>query len=552
MREVAGRTLWVFLVLTLVTTGMAAADSGFHGVVTDEAGKPVRGAIVKGTAGFKSVIRYTHADGRYDIALPPGSYSVSVEAFGLAGKRLTKEATETGETNLVLTHRLDLSRLSGADLENLLPPDTPQSRLILRSCIECHGIENIMHKSGFTALEWQGFIPTMTRGKVLPPSLRPSEMAAVSAALEKYFGPDAPYFGPDADPPKPEQLKHVDIPDEALNATVREYTIPTGLPSMPHSIMVDTHDDAWFSERGIGVHKIGRFESGPEKFDEYTVPDNGTPHTGVIGKGGSVWMSLIHDTGSNSEAAPDLAQVDPETGKVTTYKIPDAIKHLGVHTLAAALDGNIWMGGSSIWRFDVRSEQFTEYKVPLPASYPETSVENWARADGEPPLPVRELRTTFYDIRVDSKGKVWTSAGRVGYLCRIDPTTGETKEFHPPETNLIKGVEIDAEDNVWFAGFSSNILGKLDPKTGHFSIYHFPTRFAMPYGLAVDKRTGDVWAGDMNGQHVTRFNPKTEHFTEFPVPLSRPKFLGIDSKSRVWFTEYLDGKIGVLDTGDRR
>jgi streptogramin lyase len=74
----------------------------------------------------------------------------------------------------------------------------------------------------------------------------------------------------------------------------------------------------------------------------------------------------------------------------------------------------------------------------------------------------------------------------------------------------------------------------------------------MPYGLAVDKRTGDVWAGDMNGQHVTRFNPKTEHFTEFPVPLSRPKVLGIDSKSRVWFTEYLDGKIGVLDTGDRR
>src|SRR5271157_3925754 len=125
MREVAGRPLWAFLVLTLVTTGMAAADSRFHGVVTDEAGKPVRGAIVKGTAGFKSVIRYTHADGRYDIALPPGSYSVSVEAFGLAGKRLTKEATETGETNLALTHRLDLSRLSGADLENLLPPDTP-------------------------------------------------------------------------------------------------------------------------------------------------------------------------------------------------------------------------------------------------------------------------------------------------------------------------------------------------------------------------------------------------------------------------------------------
>ena len=114
---------------------------------------------------------------------------------------------------------------------------------------------------------------------------------------------------------------------------------------------------------------------------------------------------------------------------------------------------------------------------------------------------------------------------------------------------MIKGVEIDAQDNVWFAGFHSNVLGKLDQKTERFTMYHFPTRFAMPYGLAVDKRTGDIWVGDMNGAHVTRFDPKTERFTEFPVPLSRPKFLGIDSRSRIWFTEYLDGRIGVLDPG---
>ena len=63
---------------------------------------------------------------------------------------------------------------------------------------------------------------------------------------------------------------------------------------------------------------------------------------------------------------------------------------------------------------------------------------------------------------MDSKGKVWVSENNFGYLCRIDPVSGETKEFHPPETNLIKGVEIDAQDNVWFAGFHSNILGRLE------------------------------------------------------------------------------------------
>jgi streptogramin lyase len=547
MLKLAQKMSWVFLALVFMVAGLTAADTGFHGVVTDDAGKPVRGAIVKATQGFKSVIRYSQGDGRYDMTLPPGSYSVGVEAFGFGAKRLTKDASATGDTNFTLAHKLDLTRMSGADLENLLP-DTMQSRLIVAECIECHGIENIMHKSGFKAGEWDSFIPTMTRGKVVPPRSSP----AITAALEKYFGPDSPYFGPDADPPKPEQLKHVEISDEALNATIREYAIPTGLPAMPHSIMVDGNDDAWFSERGIGVYKIGRFESRPEKFDEYTVPlpENGAanPHTGVIGKDGTPWMSLIHD--NRDAKGPDLAQVDPETGKVTTYTIPDAIKHLGVHTLAVAPDGSIWMSGSSVWRFDVKTKVFKEYKVQLPSVYPETSIANWTHAPGDALQPAREGRTTFYDIRVDSKGKVWASAGGYGYLSSIDPVTGETKEYHPPETNLIKGVEIDGQDNVWFAAFHSNVLGKLDQKTGKFSIYHFPTRFAMPYGLSVDRRTGDIWAGDMNGQHVTRFDPKTEHFTEFPVPLSRPKFLGIDSKSRIWFTEYLDGKIGVLDTGE--
>ena len=142
----------VFLVLIFVTVELTAADAGFHGMVTDNAGKPIRGAILKATAGYKSVIRYTQADGRYEIALPPGSYSVSVEAFGFGAKRLTKDAGEAGETNFSLTPKLDLARLSGADLDNLLPVN-PQTKLFARECIECHGMETVMHKSGLTAAQ---------------------------------------------------------------------------------------------------------------------------------------------------------------------------------------------------------------------------------------------------------------------------------------------------------------------------------------------------------------------------------------------------------------
>ena len=102
---------------------------------------------------------------------------------------------------------------------------------------------------------------------------------------------------------------------------------------------------------------------------------------------------------------------------------------MGVHTLAADPDGNIWMSGSSIWKFDVKTEQFKEYKVQVPASFPQTSIVSWSHVPGEPPRPVTDSRTMFYDIKVDSKGKVWASEYNFGYLCRIDPVSGRHENF---------------------------------------------------------------------------------------------------------------------------
>jgi protocatechuate 3,4-dioxygenase beta subunit len=65
------------------TNSVMAADVTIHGVVTDNGGKPIRGAIVKATLGSNSVARFTDADGRYQISeLQNGSYDVSATAWG--------------------------------------------------------------------------------------------------------------------------------------------------------------------------------------------------------------------------------------------------------------------------------------------------------------------------------------------------------------------------------------------------------------------------------------------------------------------------------------
>src|SRR5260221_26464 len=110
-----------------------------------------------------------------------------------------------------------------------------------------YSFATVLLRRGSTAAEWAGFLPTMTRGRMFNPRFSPAQLTNISAALEKYFGPDAPYLGPDAEAPKLDQVKHTDISDAALNATIREYTPPSpGV--MSHSIMVDSNDIALFSE----------------------------------------------------------------------------------------------------------------------------------------------------------------------------------------------------------------------------------------------------------------------------------------------------------------
>src|SRR6202040_374605 len=94
MQPVIRRLLWAVLAVIFVTGQLSASEAEIHGVVTDNAGKPVRGALVKATTSDKSVSRFTQKDGRYEITVPAGSYDVTVDAYGFAPKRQAKDTTQ--------------------------------------------------------------------------------------------------------------------------------------------------------------------------------------------------------------------------------------------------------------------------------------------------------------------------------------------------------------------------------------------------------------------------------------------------------------------------
>jgi hypothetical protein len=61
------------------------------------------------------------------------------------------------------------------------------------------------------------------------------------------------------------------------------------------------------------------------------------------------------------------------------------------------------------------------------------------------------------------------------------------------------------------------MLVKYDPKNKIISEYYPPTPHVNFYSARADKN-GEVWAGEMHGGRIARFNPKTVEWTEYQLP----------------------------------
>jgi streptogramin lyase len=552
MNNVARRMLWSFLAVLCATGPAFAATVAIHGGVTDGTGKPIRGAVVSAKSGIKMITRFSQNDGKYEIAVAAGTYDVSVEAYGFAIKKVSVDTAKAGETNFSLSPaNLSIARLTGSELESLLP-DTSETRLLRSRCIECHSLPTVVHRRGQSAAEWKDFLPQMTHGATDEPfaNATPQELDALSGALEKDFGPQSPYFNLDADASELKgHVKHVEPSDEALRATLIEYDVPTKI-SRPHSIEIDLKTNvAWFGEESFYGNKATRFDMATESFKEYPLlTEKARPHTGAVASDGRYWVALAH-----SNDAAKLASVDPETGEVKQYYWPEK-KTPPAHTLTLDHSGNVWFSGGTsgdLWSFDVKKHQFSSHSYPVPVAYPKGTMQDWGEIPGES----HPAQGRSYDVAVDNEGMVWFSEIAVGTLVKLNPATGETKDIHPEGVVSIRGITVDPQDNLWFGDFLGHRFGRLNVKTGEVKFFKPPTPNATVYGVTYNQADGTMWFADMSGNNVTRFDQKTERFTEFPIP-QRPdrsyaRFIGADIKGRVWFTEYFGDRIGFVDpTGE--
>src|SRR6516164_743329 len=131
--------------------------------------------------------------------------------------------------------------------------------------------------------------------------------------------------------------------------------------------------------------------------------------------------------------------------------------------------------------------------------------------------------------------------GRANKIARLNPETGEIKEFPVPNvgTAAIHSAVPAPDGSVWLTQQGSNKLGKWDPITQKI------TEYQDDWGKHTISVAPDGMVWSTGG--LTRFDPKTEKFTHIPeVPSAYG--IAIDKDSNVWFAELRpDGRIGKVD-----
>jgi virginiamycin B lyase len=267
-----------------------------------------------------------------------------------------------------------------------------------------------------------------------------------------------------------------------------------------------------------------------------------------------------------------------------------------VYRAAAEYLATVNLGGDKMWSYPLRPAPrpsgratrviYTEYDLPRETISP-------------------------HDVIVDAEGIAWYSSFGEQNLGRLDPKTGEVREFpvqvFKPEfpTGLL-GLRSDRDGNLWLGNMYQATMVKFDRKAQKFTYFKLPAEqnidaaqvnMVSPQSAHVD---GKVWAQnngfagvhrldlasgkvetwepfknapkgephniydvipdsqnnvfftDFRLRHIGRIDARTGELKLFAIPgadgVRAPRRGMMDAQDRLWFGQYRGDRIGMLDT----
>jgi len=503
----------------LATTGPLAAQAGpaLAGKVT--AGQEALEGVLVSAKKNGSTITVTvvsDKDGRYSFPsarLEPGQYSLGIRAIGydLDGPgQVSVTADKTATADLALRKTKDIaSQLTNAEwLASMPGTDAEKGHLL--NCVGCHTLARALN-SKYSADDF---------------------LTQILPRMQSYVNQSIP-----AHP----QLRRAErLMEERGDQRVQVYR---GVAEYLASVNLSSRPTWNFDFKtlprptGAAIRVV---------YTEYDLPrETIEPHDVIVGDGGTVWFSSFGEQ--------NLGRLDPKTGKVSEFAIPEHKPGFptGLLGLRPDPEGNLWFGNmyqATIAKFDPKTETFKFWPLEgeenidaaqVNMASPQSSGVDgkvWSQNNGFAGIHRLDIATgkieTFlpfkgvsgphnvYDVIPDSKNNVYFTDFRQRHIGRIDAKTGETKLYEIPTPNSApRRGSMDAQDRLWFGEYRADRIGMLDTRTGQFREWQVAPKWSAPYDVATDKN-GEAWTGSMLTDRVTRLNPATGEAINYLLPRS--------------------------------
>jgi virginiamycin B lyase len=163
--------------------------------------------------------------------------------------------------------------------------------------------------------------------------------------------------------------------------------------------------------------------------------------------------------------------------------------------------------------------------------------------------PVATPGSRPHDPLAARDGSLWYTGQLANVLGRLDPKTGQIREYKVNPQTGPHGLKEDRDGNIWFTGNFSSVIGKLDPASGKVTEYRMPDPAARdPHSLVFD-HDGILWFTVQQGNKVGRLDPKNGEIKLVTPPTAgaRPYGIEVDAKNNVYFVEFGAPKIAMID-----
>jgi streptogramin lyase len=513
----------VSLAFTALASGGPLAQepvAALAGLVSSPQSGAMEGVLVSAskTGSSVTVTVVTNKDGRFSFParrLAPGQYSLGVRAVGydLEGPKvveITEQKTTKLDLQLRTTEDLAAQLSNGEWLASL--PGTDQQKGQLLNCVGCHTLERIT-RSKYDADAFltqvlprmQGYVnqsmpahPQLRRAERLMEE-RGDQRVQVYRAAAEYLST----INLSTSSQWSYALKTFARPTgRAMRVIYTEYGLPRETIS-PHDVIVDVDGIVWYSS--FGEQNLGRLDPKSGQVTEYAIPEHkpGFP-TGGLGlradNDGNLWLGNMYQA--------TIIKFDRRTESFQFWPLPpeqniDAAQVNMVSPQSSHVDGKVWTqnnGFAGVHRLDVATGK----------------IETWEPFKNSPKGEAHNI----YDVIPDSKNNAYFTDFRQQHVGRIDAKTGEVKLFEVPTARSApRRGSMDAQDRLWFGEYRGDRIGMFDTRTEQFREWKLTTRWASPYDVVLDKNE-NAWTGSMITDQVTRLDTKTGEMVNYLLPKS--------------------------------